>query len=476
MDETMMNAACVPLPLQPPSIPQIRERVREFGIPRVAADSINISKRLGRIVMDAFSTIHDPRKEGMRLHRMDDSLFLILTGFLRNAFNYQKIVITVSGKEEILQSGAGLSLKYGIPSDDTLWRIMGMADPEELEKAAGYIYDKAAAALGDLFGTAGKGLRHIAIDGKAERGSGRKTGAAADSTGNGERNVQILNIYDVSASRILASRLVSCKTNEVPVAQAWISEQEDLTGTVITADALHATAKHSELISAKHGNYLFGLKGNQSGLLERARRFFTPEKKKELEGIKGRYFHESEKARGCTESRSYYICYLVDPAVSGGVAWANAKSFVCVDKTVTGRDGTVTTETRYYITSLTDLNQCADAVRKHWRIENGLHWNLDCILDEDADRTADRTRIMNRSTLKKLALYLLEVKLAVSGKEVKSKKDVLTANCCDLQDTIRFLAVVLGAAGKESVTFQKLKTKADARAELTRKRRNNAGS
>ena len=49
--------------------------------------------------------------------------------------------------------------------------------------------------------------------------------------------------------------------------------------------------------------------------------------------------------------------------------------------------GEESTENRYFITSLTDLQKFSDAVRKHWGIENQLHWCLDMIFDEDRCRT-----------------------------------------------------------------------------------------
>ena len=47
--------------------------------------------------------------------------------------------------------------------------------------------------------------------------------------------------------------------------------------------------------------------------------------------------------------------------------------------------GTVSTsETRYFLTSLTDVSEFADFTRKHWTIENNLHWSLDVCFREDA--------------------------------------------------------------------------------------------
>lgn len=52
------------------------------------------------------------------------------------------------------------------------------------------------------------------------------------------------------------------------------------------------------------------------------------------------------------------------------------------------RNGKTTTETAYYITSLSrrkaNAEQLADLIRDHWgRTENGLPWIRDVVLDED---------------------------------------------------------------------------------------------
>lgn len=63
--------------------------------------------------------------------------------------------------------------------------------------------------------------------------------------------------------------------------------------------------------------------------------------------------------------------------------------------------------TRYFITSLTDVKEFAYAVRKHWSIENQLHWCLDVILHEDAARARKDNSPLNMNVLRKTALSLL---------------------------------------------------------------------
>jgi predicted transposase YbfD/YdcC len=65
-------------------------------------------------------------------------------------------------------------------------------------------------------------------------------------------------------------------------------------------------------------------------------------------------------------------------------------------------------ETRYFITSLTGVNQFADSVRKHWSIENGLYWQLDVTFGEDGSRARKDNSPLNVNVLRKTALTVLK--------------------------------------------------------------------
>jgi len=56
------------------------------------------------------------------------------------------------------------------------------------------------------------------------------------------------------------------------------------------------------------------------------------------------------------------------------------------------------------------------AVRKHWSIENKLHWVLDVALNEDRSRVRKDQAPENFAVLRRLALHLLkQEKTAKSG-------------------------------------------------------------
>ena len=100
-------------------------------------------------------------------------------------------------------------------------------------------------------------LEQAAADGKTVRGAVRRDGS----------QVHLLSVLDVGTGRVRAQREIDAKTNEIPELAPAIAHL-DLTGAVVTLDALHTqaeTARH--LVEDKHAHYLMIIKGNQPSLL-----------------------------------------------------------------------------------------------------------------------------------------------------------------------------------------------------------------
>ena len=61
------------------------------------------------------------------------------------------------------------------------------------------------------------------------------------------------------------------KSNEIPAIKPLLQDLK-LEGSIITADAMHCQRESAKLITQQlGGDYLFGLKGNQDSVLERAK-------------------------------------------------------------------------------------------------------------------------------------------------------------------------------------------------------------
>ena len=84
--------------------------------------------------------------------------------------------------------------------------------------------------------------------------------------------------------------------------------------------------------------------------------------------------------------------------------WPGLRSRVQVESTCL-REGTITHECRYFISSLphTDITQLAAVIRGHWAVENTLHWCLDVAFHEDDCLVAQGHGPENLSLLRKMA-------------------------------------------------------------------------
>lgn len=266
------------------------------------------------------------------------------------------------------------------------------------------------------------GIRQICVDGKEQRGTGRKY--------NGDdkvKNLQTLHIYDASNSICLYSEAISEKTNEIPVAQC-ILEKMDLQGCIVTFDALHMQKKTVEVITNSKGDYVGGLKGNQSGLLEEAAAYFNEQDLLDHYRSKGQYYSTIEKAHGQIEKREYYLCYAMKRKLTKD--WKKLKCFICFIKEIAPiKSGKSKKEIRYYASSTDDTKLCADAIRGHWDVENTLHWHLDFSFGEDANTTMDKSAFNNYSLMKKIALTLLKLaKPVMENRSIKTIRKMLGWN------------------------------------------------
>ena len=104
--------------------------------------------------------------------------------------------------------------------------------------------------------------------------------------------------------------------------------------------------------------------------------------------------------------------------------WANLNAVA----KVTAQRETVTETTvhsRYYISSLAGpAKSLLEATRRHWGIENSLHWSLDVTFREDHSRVRKDHGPQNLAVLGQIALNLLKqetrLKRGLQGKRLKA--------------------------------------------------------
>ena len=143
--------------------------------------------------------------------------------------------------------------RYRAPSDTTFFRVLNGID------AAGFDLRMGQWMMAQEISI----LQGLAVDGKCLRGSARTDGKA----------LQLLSAVSHRLRLTVAQEPIEEKSNEIPALQPLLRKlpKGALEGSLITADALHCQQKSAQFITQELGaDYLFGLKGNQSGILERA--------------------------------------------------------------------------------------------------------------------------------------------------------------------------------------------------------------
>ena len=120
--------------------------------------------------------------------------------------------------------------------------------------------------------------------------------------------------------------------------------------------------------------------------------------------------------------------------------WAGLAAIGAVRSTATAtKKGEVCSETRYFITSLTDIEQFADSVRKHWSIENQLHWQLDVTFGEDRAKMRKDNSPLNWNVFRKTALPLIRNADVGKKQSVKRKLFMAALDAAFLEIILQFL-------------------------------------
>jgi len=297
-------------------------------------------------------------------------------------------------------------LSKGIPSHDTLKRVFSLIDSETLETALVDFLERSIKAIAKILEVSDDEKRKIAMDGKEIKGTGRKY-----NTDEKIRNGQIMHFYDVSTGICIKSQLIEEKTNEIPTAQKILSSL-NIKNMIITSDAMNCQKETVRIIGESKGHYVLGIKGNHGDFYKEIKKSFENEPKKNKTNY---YKMETVKNHNQVEVREYYKKSAKEFVFSQD--WYNIKNVIMYKKTTTNNfTGEEKIERRYYISDLNDIELIGESARRHWAVENELHWHLDTTLYEDANKTTDKRAAYNMSIIKKAILTRLKLMQPLYGK------------------------------------------------------------
>lgn len=351
--------------------------------------------------LNYFAELEDPRVTNHNSrHKFIDILILGFVGTLCgcddwvevNEFSLSKIVFF----KQILE------LPHGIPSHDTFSRVFSMIDTAHFEELfIRWMQDVFVKTKGEI----------IALDGKNIRGSRDK----------GSRHgIHMVNAWACKNELILGSMRVDTKINEISTISKMLNIL-NITNCTITIDAMGCQKKIAKKIVEKDANYVLCVKDNQNELKNDIKLAFSI-----IEGRHSDVLIDSgelvEISHGRFETRQYFHIPL-EEFTNITNDWAGAKSATKVVRTRKTDAGTSTEEVYYISSHSYHSSSIAEAIRKHWHVENRLHWQLDISFREDHCRSRVKNEAANLALLRRISMmFLKKDKKTKVGIKAKRKK------------------------------------------------------
>ena len=297
-----------------------------------------------------------------------------------------------------------LKLPGGIPVPITFNRIFASLDPEEFR----VIFIQWIRNV--LSGLELSDSRIVALDGKTVKGSAWNKGKDA---------IHMLNAWCTEAGLSLGQYKVDAKSNEITAIPELLKLLE-FSGCLVTIDAMGCQKKIATAIMKKEADYLLAVKGNQKKLYGEVTRNFDQYWQNNLEDAPDQYFAQQEgKEHGRVEHRR---CWVSNDIAEDSIAatWG-AKTIAAIQLDSCKKDKG-NTLIRYFISSrqLT-AEEVLQAVRKHWLVENQLHWVLDVAFDEDRCRAREGFAAENLAVARQVTLNLLKLDTTVKA-GIKNKR------------------------------------------------------
>ena len=368
-----------------------------------------------RSLLDHFSALEDPRQSWRVMYPLPEILLLVLCGTLSGMEDF--VDIELWGNERLDFLRRFLPYERGIPSHDTLGDVINALDPELFK---------------GCFLAWVEGLRDgkpeiIAIDGKTSRRSHARS--------KGREPLHLVSAWASRQRLVLGQEAVADKSNEI-VAIPLLLQRLDLTGALVTIDAIGTQIEVAKTITDRSGDYLLSLKANWPALLADVETFFAdPGNRADCQA-----FDTVDADHGRLEQRHHRVCHSIDWLKSSR-RYPDERQFpalttIAMVETTTERNGKTEHERRYYLSSASlDAKAFAAAVRAHWGIENRLHWVLDVVFHDDLARLRSGHGPQNMAIVKHIAMNL--IRHPKDRHSLKSRRKLASLNVDYLETLIR---------------------------------------
>ena len=309
-------------------------------------------------LLKAFEEVKDGRSSQGKRHSLENILTIVFAGITAGNTTLKDCHLWAIHNRKFL--GKFLDFNHGIPDATTISRTFQVVDVQSLIKAC---TTWRRIILGWETGVS------ASFDGKTMRGVHGKNAVA-----------HILTLFTHNSCQALGQVGVTKKENEIPAAIRLLSTTI-VSGMTLVADALHCQKKVAIKILENGANYLLFVKGNQKELKEVIRVSFNdPILKKDT------YLYW-DTGHGRHIKTTVEISNHLD-LEDLKTDWEQISFVGKINRCGTRTEKGITkhiNETAYFISSKESLvvKEAAKFIRKHWSIENNLHWQKDWTYLED---------------------------------------------------------------------------------------------
>lgn len=293
-----------------------------------------------------------------------------------------------------------LALPHGAPTQDVFLAVFASLDPKNLSAVLRSWAALLAARLVALD-------KHIAVDGKTSRRS-------FDSA-SGQSALHTVSAFLSDAGLVLGASKTFDKSNEI-TAIPELLRVLDLRRATVTIDAMGCQTEIAKTVVDGEGDYLLAVKDNQPTLRQDVAATFAEADDDRQRTVDEQprpnveVFEEADKGHGRVERRTVKLCRDLSWMTTAD-RW---KGLACIVQVTRERTTLATqktsTESTYYVSShkTASAAKIARTIRRHWSIENELHWVLDLAFREDEARHRARNTAQNMTTLRHFALNIIK--------------------------------------------------------------------
>ena len=350
-----------------------------------------------------FSELEDPRRtsKGNFQHLLSDILLLTISAMLCGINDWPSVIIFGESQLEWLRKYG--DFKNGLPSQDTLERVFAALNPKYFNQCFMKWMESIRNNIPDEV---------IAIDGKTMRG--------AKDTKASKNMPHIVSAWASENGICLGQIKVSEKSNEITAIPDLVDAIVNK-GCTITIDAMGCQKNIAKKIRENEADYILAVKGNQANL-ERAIHDTVRFEKPDSIDVMDDCGHGRIETRTCKAYSN--LSHVENP-----YDWTDLSTLFVIESHVYEKTtGKEYTDQRTYITNLPAIASSLNIkTRRHWSVENNLHWVLDVTFNEDASRKRKNNEAENFNMLLKSTIALLAndktKKLSKNGKRLKAALD-----------------------------------------------------